>query len=94
MMHSGRFDVCQLQYNLIQQAPAHHALPPAWHCQENVNRVALEFLLSDPRVHVVNAGMRWRKEVEASVRWVNEYESAFDVVKLPRSVDQRSRQPP
>ncbi len=119
MMRSERFDMCQLQYNLIQQAAAQHALPTAaamglgvavmrplasgawgeltralafpWDNDEQACRVALRFLLSDSRVHVINAGMRFVHEVQANVRWINNDEPTFDVAQLPRSVGQRYR---
>jgi aryl-alcohol dehydrogenase-like predicted oxidoreductase len=48
-------------------------------------QLCLKYLLSDPRVNVINIGMRWSKEVIENVRLVTEYDPIFDISTLPRS---------
>lgn len=59
-------------------------LAPEWQQGRDVYQVCLEFLLSDPRVHVVNVGMRWPEEVERNVRLADSFEPPLDVSQLPR----------
>jgi predicted aldo/keto reductase-like oxidoreductase len=119
MITSGCFDMCQLQYNLINQAAAYYALPaaqehdlgvtvmrpltsgalfdivtnlaPEWHEQRSVYEGALKFLLSASRIHMVNTGMRWRREVEMNVAIVDAFEPSMDIADLARSVSKRYR---
>lgn len=119
MITSAAFDLCQLQYNIINQAAAYYALPaaqahdlgvtvmrpltsgalayitaaiaPEWHNSDTVYEVALRFLLSDSRVHMINTGMRWRAEVEKNVAVVNAFEPTVDMADIPTSVSKRYR---
>lgn len=59
-------------------------LAPEWQRERDVYQVCLEFLLSDPRVHVVNVGMRWPEEVERNVRLVESFKPQIDISQLPR----------
>lgn len=59
-------------------------LAPEWQEGRDLYTVCLEFLLADPRVHVVNVGMRWPDEVERNVRIVEEFVAPLDVSHLPR----------
>lgn len=59
-------------------------LAPEWQEGRDLYTVCLEFLLADPRVHVVNVGMRWPDEVERNVRIVKEFVAPLDVSHLPR----------
>lgn len=59
-------------------------LVPEWQETHDIYKVCLEFVLSDPRVHVANVGMRWPEEVERNVKLVESFEPKLDVSKLPR----------
>ena len=59
-------------------------LAPEWQQGRDVYTVCLQFLLADPRVHVVNVGMRWPGEVDRNVRIVEEFAAPLDVSQLPR----------
>ena len=59
-------------------------LAPEWQEGRDVYTVCLQFLLADPRVHVVNVGMRWPGEVDRNVRIVEEFAAPLDVSQLPR----------
>lgn len=59
-------------------------LAPEWQQGRDVYAVCLEFLLADPRVHVVNVGMRWPEEVDRNARIVEEFDAPLDVSELPR----------
>ncbi len=63
---------------LVQQ------LAPEWQQGRDVYTVCLQFLLADPRVHVVNVGMRWPEEVDRNVRIAEEFVAPLDVAQLPR----------
>ena len=67
---------------IFQQLAAH--LAPEWHAARDLYRVALEFVLSDARVHVANVGMRWPHEVERNVEIASRLGSEFDAAQLPR----------
>ncbi|MCG8557277.1 MAG: aldo/keto reductase [Proteobacteria bacterium] len=67
-------------------------LVPARLTAAELNELCLEFVLSDPRVHVVHAGMRWEHEVQTNAEVVDRFRPALDVSTLPRSVGQRARQ--
>lgn len=59
-------------------------LAPEWQEARDVYDVCLQFLLSDPRVHVANVGMRWPEEVDRNVRLVDGFEPPLDISTLPR----------
>jgi aryl-alcohol dehydrogenase-like predicted oxidoreductase len=59
-------------------------LAPEWQQGRDVYTVCLQFLLADPRVHVVNVGMRWPAEVDRNVRIAAEFVAPLDVAQLPR----------
>jgi len=112
LMESNAFDVVQLNYNIMYQAAALHALKtagaldlgvvtmrtltsgifprliatlaPEWQQAKDVNRVCLEFILSDSRIHVANIGMRWPEEVDQNVQLVDNFAPPLDVANLPR----------
>ncbi len=67
------------------------AIAPKWHEHHDVYEVALAFVLSDSRIHMVNTGMRWRHEVERNVAFVNNFEPTVDFAHLRRSVNKRYR---
>jgi aryl-alcohol dehydrogenase-like predicted oxidoreductase len=50
----------------------------------DVYELALEFVLSDSRVHVANVGMRWPEEIEKNAAIVARFTPVFDVADLPR----------
>ena len=59
-------------------------LAPEWRQARDVYEVCLKFILSDPRVHVANVGMRWPQEVEQNVNLVQTFEPPLDISQLPR----------
>lgn len=59
-------------------------LAPEWEAARDPYAVCLGFVLSDPRVHVANVGMRWPEEVERNVRLAEEFRPPLDVSELPR----------
>lgn len=59
-------------------------LSPELSRHEDLYSLCLKFLLSDSRVHIINAGMRWPEEVERNVQLVDGYEPPLDIVELPR----------
>ncbi|MFC1713912.1 aldo/keto reductase [Candidatus Poribacteria bacterium] len=59
-------------------------LVPEWQETQDVYEVCLKFVLSDPRVHVANIGMRWPEEVEKNVRLIEDFKPPLDVSQLPR----------
>jgi aryl-alcohol dehydrogenase-like predicted oxidoreductase len=59
-------------------------IAPRWKDAHDLYDVALEFVLSDSRVHVANVGMRWPEEVLRNVALVKSFTPAFDVADLPR----------
>ena len=42
-------------------------IAPEWQAAHDLYAAALQFVLSDSRVHVANVGMRWPSEVEENV---------------------------
>jgi aryl-alcohol dehydrogenase-like predicted oxidoreductase len=58
-------------------------LRPEWPT-EDVYTAALEFVLSDSRVHVANVGMRWPAEVDRNVDLVENFSPPTDFADLPR----------
>lgn len=59
-------------------------LAPEWQQGRDVYTVCLQCLLADPRVHVVNVGMRWPAEVDRTVAIVEGVAVPLDVAQLPR----------
>ena len=59
-------------------------LAPEWQDARDVYEVSLKFVLSDPRVHIANIGMRWPAEVEKNVKLVESFNPPVDISKLPR----------
>jgi predicted aldo/keto reductase-like oxidoreductase len=59
-------------------------LEPKWLEVANAYEVCLKFVLSDPRVHVANIGMRWPEEVRKNVEFIDTFVPPLDVSKLPR----------
>ncbi len=59
-------------------------LAPEWIDARDPYEVCLNFVLSDPRVHVALVGMRWPEEVDANVRMVERFVPGFDVSLVPR----------
>jgi aryl-alcohol dehydrogenase-like predicted oxidoreductase len=59
-------------------------LSPQMAKHEDLYSLCLRFLLSDSRVHIINAGMRWPEEVEKNVQLVDSFKPPLDVVDLPR----------
>ena len=60
------------------------SLAPEWMLTRDPYDVCLEFVLSDPRVHVALVGMRWPEEVEDNVRFLEAFEPRLDVSVVPR----------
>jgi len=60
------------------------SLAPEWPRARDPYEVCLDFVLSDPRVHVALVGMRWPEEVEHNVRLVEAFDSPLDVSAVPR----------
>ncbi len=60
-----------------------HFLKPAW-ATDDVYTAALEFVLSDSRVHVAKVGMRWPAEVDRNVDLVEQFTPPTDFADLPR----------
>jgi aryl-alcohol dehydrogenase-like predicted oxidoreductase len=58
-------------------------IAPQW-TENEMYQAALKFLLSDSRVHVVNAGMRWPQEVEQNAALVEAFKPDFDIAATPR----------
>lgn len=58
-------------------------LKPEWP-GEDIYTVALQFVLSDSRVHVANVGMRWPAEVDRNVDLVEAFWPPTDFADLPR----------
>ncbi len=60
------------------------SLAPEWPQARDPYEVCLDFVLSDPRVHVALVGMRWPEEVEHNVRLIEAFEPRLDVSVVPR----------
>jgi len=60
------------------------SLAPEWTQARDPYEVCLDFVLSDPRVHVALVGMRWPEEVEHNVRLMEAFEPRLDVSTVPR----------
>lgn len=59
-------------------------IAPEWQAAHDLYAAALQFVLSDSRVHVANVGMRWPSEVEQNITLAANYIPAFDMADLPR----------
>ncbi|MEZ4616846.1 MAG: aldo/keto reductase [Caldilineaceae bacterium] len=59
-------------------------LAPGWQDANDLYTVALQFVLSDSRVHLPIVGMRWPEEVAQNVALVEEFDPAYDMAGLPR----------
>ncbi len=75
-------------------APLFAAIAPDWPNRHSIAEVCLKFLLSDPRVHTINVGMRSEAEVVQNARLVETYRPQIDIAALPRSVGQMARRTP
>ncbi len=60
------------------------SLAPEWAEAKDPYEVCLEFVLSDPRVHVALIGMRWPAEVDRNARFLEAFEPRLDVSTVPR----------
>ena len=60
------------------------AIAPHWLENGEAFRVCLSFILSDSRVHMANVGMRWSREVEQNVKFVQEFTPKYDMADTPR----------
>jgi aryl-alcohol dehydrogenase-like predicted oxidoreductase len=60
------------------------ALAPEWGQARDPYEVCLEYVLSDPRVHVALVGMRWPEEVERNASLLTEFTPPLDVSTVPR----------
>ena len=58
-------------------------LKPDW-STDDVYAVALQFLLADSRVDVVNIGMRWPHEVDLNVQLAEDFRAPVDMAEMPR----------
>ena len=59
-------------------------IAPGWNAAHDLYKVALEFVLSDSRVHVANVGMRWPEEVARNAALARSFRPMFDMADLPR----------
>ncbi|MBC8232197.1 hypothetical protein H8E77_21845 [bacterium] len=59
-------------------------LAPEWQEARDVYEVCLKFILSEPRIHIANVGMRWPQEVEQNVKLVENFSPPVDISQLPR----------
>jgi len=59
-------------------------IAPEWQAVHDLFAAALQFVLSDSRVHVANVGMRWPSEVEQNVALTTNFTPQFDMSDLPR----------
>lgn len=60
------------------------SLAPGWQDAHDLYAAALQFVLSDSRVHVPIVGMRWPEEVAKNVELVSAFQPGFDMADLPR----------
>lgn len=60
------------------------SLAPGWQDAHDLYAAALQFVLSDSRVHVPIVGMRWPEEVAKNVELVSTFQPSFDMADLPR----------
>lgn len=61
------------------------SLAPEWQAARDLYRTALLFILSDPRVHVANVGVRSPAEVDRNVDLAESSAPPLNVAELPRS---------
>ncbi len=59
-------------------------IAPEWEDAHDIYRAALEFVLSDSRVHMANVGMRSADEVSRNIDFVSHFLPSYDVKDLPR----------
>jgi aryl-alcohol dehydrogenase-like predicted oxidoreductase len=59
-------------------------LAPGWQGVNDLYTVALQFVLSDSRVHLPIVGMRWPEEVAKNVALVENFQPIYDMAALPR----------
>jgi aryl-alcohol dehydrogenase-like predicted oxidoreductase len=59
-------------------------LAPEWGEAKDLYETALQFVLSDSRVHVANVGMRSPEEVDRNVDMAESFVPPLDVAELPR----------
>lgn len=59
-------------------------LAPGWQDANDLYTVALQFVLSDSRVHLPIVGMRWPEEVAKNVALVENFQPSYDMAALPR----------
>lgn len=59
-------------------------LAPGWQNANDLYTVALQFVLSDSRVHLPIVGMRWPEEVAQNVALVENFQPGYDMAGLPR----------
>ena len=60
------------------------ALAPHWLENGVIYRVLMAFLLSDSRVHMIPAGMRWAREVQENIAFVESFVPIADMAAMPR----------
>lgn len=59
-------------------------LAPGWQDANDLYAAALQFVLSDSRVHLPIVGMRWPEEVAQNVALVQNFQPDYDMAQLPR----------
>ncbi|MCB0185654.1 MAG: aldo/keto reductase [Caldilineaceae bacterium] len=67
---------------MLQRIAQH--LAPGWQDANDLYTVALQFVLSDSRVHLPIVGMRWPEEVARNVALVENFQPSYDMAALPR----------
>lgn len=67
------------------------SIAPDWSEPGKIVEVCLKFLLSDRRLHTINIGIRYERELLRNIELVEEYVPTCDIAKLPRSVGQAAR---
>jgi aryl-alcohol dehydrogenase-like predicted oxidoreductase len=67
---------------MLQRIAQH--LAPGWQDANDLYTVALQFVLSDSRVHLPIVGMRWPEEVAKNVALVENFQPIYDMAALPR----------
>jgi predicted aldo/keto reductase-like oxidoreductase len=58
-------------------------LKPEWPTDE-IYTLALQFVLADSRVDVLNVGMRWPSEVDQNIEVAERFRPSMDMAELPR----------
>lgn len=72
--------------------PLFRAIAPQWANQQDIVAACLKFLLSDPRLHTINIGLRSEAELAQNIDLINNYETELNVAHLARSVGQAARE--